>query len=345
MTSCKTALGERPRGGPSGAFCFRRLDHNADRARTDGGYEQPSRALVPQWLWRDHCWMRILRRVALVVSILLAASGIQAGASEVIPCYLDAVDFGSTPAGDGYWVLHEHGDAQTFGGATSYGGPQQSGYELSGVAVAFASTSSGNGDWTATADGGVFAHGDAVFLGSAAALALNKPIVDLEPAPDGRGYWLLAADGGVFSFGSARFAGSATDATTVDFVAMEATASGDGYWLARADGAVFPFGGADTRLGPASTIRNLRAPIVDMAATHDRTGLRLAAADGGVFTYGAAFHGSAADTSLNEPITAIGATSDDGGYWLLAEDGGVFTFGNARFHGASPHPSEDPRCG
>lgn len=204
--------------------------------------------------------MQVLLRVALAAALLLVTPVSHAGASEVVVCFLDVVDLGSAPAGDGYWVLHENGETQTFGRATSFGGPLQLGYRLTGFAVAFALTPSGNGYWTAAADGGVFAHGDATFFGSAASLRLNQPIVDLEPAPDGRGYWLLGGDGGVFSFGGAGFLGSATDAATGKFVAIQATSSGKGYWLAREDGAVFPFGDADTRLGPASTIRNLRAP-------------------------------------------------------------------------------------
>jgi hypothetical protein len=42
---------------------------------------------------------------------------IGAGASEVIVCYLDEVDIGSTPADEGAWVLHEHGETQSVSGA------------------------------------------------------------------------------------------------------------------------------------------------------------------------------------------------------------------------------------
>ena len=58
------------------------------------------------------------------------------------------------------------------------------------------------------ADGGVFAFGDAPFLGSTGAMHLNGPIVGMAAAPDGGGYWLVAADGGVFAFGDAPFLGS-----------------------------------------------------------------------------------------------------------------------------------------
>lgn len=57
-------------------------------------------------------------------------------------------------------------------------------------------------------DGGMFAFGDAGFLGSAATLPLRQPIVGMAATPDGGGYWLVASDGGVFTYGDAAFSGS-----------------------------------------------------------------------------------------------------------------------------------------
>jgi hypothetical protein len=68
-----------------------------------------------------------------------------------------------------------------------------------------ASTSSGNGYWTTTADGAVYAFGDAIFDGNAMGKVTGE-IVGIEG--HGRdGYWLLASDGGVFAFGSAVYYG------------------------------------------------------------------------------------------------------------------------------------------
>ena len=53
-------------------------------------------------------------------------------------------------------------------------------------------------------DGGVFAFGDAHFLGSTGSIHLNQPMVGMAADADGNGYWLVAADGGVFTFGDAR---------------------------------------------------------------------------------------------------------------------------------------------
>ena len=63
---------------------------------------------------------------------------------------------------------------------------------FSGVA-----TADGGGYLLASADGGVFAFGDANFEGSAGSLPLQGPIVAMATTPDAKGYWLGALDGGV----------------------------------------------------------------------------------------------------------------------------------------------------
>jgi hypothetical protein len=90
-----------------------------------------------------------------------------------------------------------------------YGGPRQSG-----------------GYWMVASDGGIFAFGNAPFLGSTGCIALDRPVVGMVVSPDATtvgtltscippgynlqpgGYMLVASDGGVFTFGNAVFAGS-----------------------------------------------------------------------------------------------------------------------------------------
>ncbi|HUZ10594.1 MAG TPA: family 43 glycosylhydrolase [Acidimicrobiales bacterium] len=66
-------------------------------------------------------------------------------------------------------------------------------------------TPSGNGYWQVARDGGIFAFGDARFLGSTGSLHLNQPVVGMAATPSGNGYWLVASDGGIFAFGDATF--------------------------------------------------------------------------------------------------------------------------------------------
>ena len=59
----------------------------------------------------------------------------------------------------------------------------------------------------AAADGPEYASGGSGST-TAAAIALDRPVVGMAATPDGKGYWLTASDGGIFTFGSAHFYGS-----------------------------------------------------------------------------------------------------------------------------------------
>jgi N-acetylmuramoyl-L-alanine amidase len=101
------------------------------------------------------------------------------------------------------------------------------------------------GYWLVARDGGVFAFGDARFLGSTGHVHLTSPVVGMAAMPGGGGYWLVARDGGVFGFGTARFYGS--DGHTrlpAPVVGMVATGDGHGYWLVLGNGRIDAFGDA-----------------------------------------------------------------------------------------------------
>ena len=53
--------------------------------------------------------------------------------------------------------------------------------------VGMAATADGRGYWLVSADGGVFALGDARYYGNMSATRLNKPIVGMAATADGRG--------------------------------------------------------------------------------------------------------------------------------------------------------------
>jgi hypothetical protein len=71
-----------------------------------------------------------------------------------------------------------------------------------------ASTKSGLGCWEVASDGGIFAYGDANFLGSTSGHRLNAPVVGMARAAAGSGYYEVASDGGIFAYGSATYRGS-----------------------------------------------------------------------------------------------------------------------------------------
>ena len=122
------------------------------------------------------------------------------------------------------------------------------------------------------ADGGVFAFGDAAFMGSMASQPLNAPIVGIAATADNQGYFLAASDGGVFAFGDAQFQGSMSGkALTRPIVGVAVDGATFGYWLVGGDGGVFSFG--SPFLGSTGAL-HLNAPVVGLAATADDLGYR-----------------------------------------------------------------------
>src|SRR5581483_4868954 len=206
------------------------------------------------------------------------------------------------------------------------------------------STPSAGGYWLVARDGGVFAYGDAPFVGSTGGIRLNQPIVGMASPPrTGSGYWLVGADGGIFAFGRAGFFGSTGGARlNQPIVGMAATPSGQGYWLVARDGGVFAFGDAPFFGSTGGT--RLNRPVVGMAATPTGGGYWLTAADGGVFAFGdATFAGSGADrpNAAANPVVGMAATPTGAGYWLAGRDGGVFAYGDAVFYGSAAGTAAD----
>jgi len=200
--------------------------------------------------------------------------------------------------------------------------------------VGMAATPDSKGYWLAGADGGVFAYGDAGFLGSAGALSLNAPVVGITATPDGRGYWLVASDGGVFAYGDAGYFGSA-GALSLDapVVGITATPDGRGYWLVASDGGVFAYG--DAGFHGSDALADMGG-FTGMAATSAGRGYWLVTALGQVVPFGDAPNlGSAPNNLDGHFIDGIAATPDGRGYWLVGTDGGVFSFGDAPFEGST----------
>ncbi len=151
--------------------------------------------------------------VAVLLTAVIGPSGAQAqsaaaadahlvvgrgGADDVmVPDGFSAV--GATAGAAGLWMTDASGRVEASAGAQHRG--DVSTFELRRPVVAMAATPTGNGYWLVASDGGVFAFGDAPFLGSTGASPSPSPVVDAAPGPDG-GYWLARSDGSVVGFGA-----------------------------------------------------------------------------------------------------------------------------------------------
>ena len=189
------------------------------------------------------------------------------------------------------------------------------------------------GYWLATADGDVFAFGEARFHGSLVAMGDTADIVGMAAPADGSGYWLVGSDGGVFAFGAAEFWGSVPGiGESSRIVGMAALPDGSGYWLVGEDGDVFAFGKAEHwgSLPGAGLVR-----AVGLVPLSDGSGYWVVTDNGTAYTFGSApYHGSFHKVRAPTRFVGMAALSDGSGYWLLGEGGDVFAFGAALNHGA-----------
>jgi hypothetical protein len=236
------------------------------------------------------------------------------------------VGIAATPDEHGYWLVTKSGAVYTYGDARKYGphvaathlagthlagthlagthlaGTHLAGTHLAGPVVGMAATPDGHGYWLATADGAVYAYGDAANYGSQPATRLNAAVVAIAAAPGGEGYWLVSKDGEVFSFGRATAYGSTSNLRlSVPIVGMAATPQGNGYWLVGKDGGVFSFGAA-TFYGSAIGIAH--GPAVTVVPTSDGGGYWVVSANGTVTGFGDA---GSQGSSLTKGTVVAGA--------------------------------------
>ncbi len=234
-------------------------------------------------------------------------------------------------------------------GATAVLAPAASVPAPTGTVSAGAATP-GPGYWLESRDGGVFAFGDAPFLGSATQQCTLE-CFGFGATGDANGYWVVdyypaysPHVTNLYGFGDAADVSVANDQGG-GATAVASTPSGHGGWILYGQhGAVVPFGDAKwygdaSMIHPGITSWPPYGSDIDyfsgIASTPDGGGYWLVGIDGGVFAYGdASFYGSMGGQPLNAPVAGIARTPDGHGYWLVSYDGGVFAFGDARFAGS-----------
>ena len=116
------------------------------------------------------------------------------------------------------------------------------------------------GYWLAAADGGIFAFGDAEFLGAEANRDRPVDVTGIAASPDGQGYWLSTIDGKVIPFGVPDLGSAAETSQYWGSAPTIAIAAGtrDGYVLLHGDPNIF----AIQDQGPA--VADLQQRLTDL---------------------------------------------------------------------------------
>jgi len=204
---------------------------------------------------------------------------------------------------------------------------------LSGTIIGLASNRHGTGYWEVASGGGIFAAGDASFVGSMAGHPLARPVIGVAPDTSTSGYWEAASDGGIFAFDANYYGSMGGHRLAAPVVGIAPTPDGNGYWEVARDGGIFAFG--DARYYGSMGGHPLAAPVVGFAPTPDGKGYWEVARDGGIFAFGdARYHGSMGGHPLVAPVVGFAPTPSGNGYWEVGSDGGIFAFGGAHYAGS-----------
>ena len=223
------------------------------------------------------------------------------------------VDITPTADKNGYWLAGSDGGVFAFGDAGFYGSipglglhPAGSGLpnSLNSPIVGMVPSADGDGYFMVASDGGVFAFGDARFVGSCPGIGgCSGAAVAVVPDASGGGYWVVTQTGHVYSFGDARYYG-APGPNSVPVTSAAGTPDGRGYWILFANGTVSSYGDAISYPGPTSTV-NGQNPATGIFTASDGQGYWVAEADGAVSSYGDAPNdGSMLGFRLNGSIVA-----------------------------------------
>jgi hypothetical protein len=154
----------------------------------------------PTMLSNTAQWIAEEARAFDIPIVRLSAAQAQDGHTKGV---CQHVDLGV--AGGGHWDCGPSFPMDQVIAMAQGGGPSPSTPETGDEMIA--STSTGNGYWTATYDGAVSAFGDAKYQGNVwQQLGPGTSIVGIA-GKNNDGYWLLGSDGGVFAFGSAGYHG------------------------------------------------------------------------------------------------------------------------------------------
>ena len=196
----------------------------------------------------------------------------------------------------GYWLVGADGGVFAFGNAGFFGsipglgiapeGSPTSGPRLASPIVGMVASSNDRGYLLVAADGGVFAFGDARFVGSCPGSGrCTGATTAIVPGPTGSGYWIVTALGRVYPFGDVSSYGQPGPQRSAAVGALRSP-SGKGYWILLADGAILAYGDA-RQFGRAAGL-SVATPATAICGTVDGDGLWITTPQGKVVALGSA---------------------------------------------------------
>ena len=215
----------------------------------------------------------------------------------------------------GYWLVASDGGIFAFGNAGVYGsipgiglapaGTPGTGRRLNAPIVGMVPSIDGGGYFMVASDGGVFAFGDARFVGSCPGIGgCAGSTVAVMPDATGNGYWVVTGSGNVYAFGDAPELNQPGPRSSPVTSAVR-TPDGKGYWFLYADGVASASGSA-VNYGSLSGLGGAN-PATAVFATSDGAGYWVATGNGAVHPFGdAVFFGDMSAIHLNAPV--IGAS-------------------------------------
>ena len=215
----------------------------------------------------------------------------------------DITGIAATPDHKGYWLVGSDGGVFAFGDAPFLGslpelrarhGSARGQDVLSARIVGITATEDAHGYYLVSSQGGVYAFGDARFVGSCGYLYGGCPDQTRALVTDGtgKGYWLVLADTSSEAFGDApalRDRVCLGDALSTFVADAVRSPEGGGYWTLLGNGTTCRAGDV-TGIGiwAAYAAAPLGNPAVSMVTTDDGAGAWLVFANGDVSPYGTA---------------------------------------------------------
>lgn len=159
----------------------------------------------------------------------------------------------------GYWVAQSDGTVHGFGAPTG----DATTTAASGPIVGITGVPNGAGYYLVSANGEVYAFGDALSYGNMS-VSPGQTVAAIATTPNGLGYYAVTRQGAIAAFGDAQLYGPATISSSAPVAGVAVDLNGFGYWTIGTTGHLVAAGNAGT---PSLEVKTATDPIVGIVAS------------------------------------------------------------------------------